>query len=237
MNKVAIVSGAASGIGKEVAHNLLLSEFNVYGIDIHPCNDPDIRSFICDISNEDNVKKTYSTIMSVEKNVDVLVNAAGIISVHKCYPASEVPSYEWQRVMNVNLNGTFFMITHLLPYISEGGCIINLSTEQVIRPNIKSAPYAVSKAGIEMLSKIFAIELSQRKIRINTLALGTVQTDFIRHMVSSDQEMIEKIKKADQMMPFGIIKTEDVWNAIRFMIFDAPQLTGQTLLIESGMTL
>lgn len=237
MNKVAIVSGAASGIGKKIANKLSLSGFTVYGIDIHPCDDTSIRSFICDISNEENVKKTYSSIMNIEKSIDVLVNAAGIISVHKCYPASEVPSDEWRSVMNVNLNGTFYMITHLLPFIVEGGCIINLSTEQIKRPNIKSAPYAVSKAGIEMLSRIFAIELAQRKIRINTLALGTVKTDFIRHMVSSDQEMDEKMKKADQAMPFGIIETDDVWNAIRFMIFDAPQLTGQTLLIESGMTL
>ena len=237
MKKVAIVSGAASGIGKKTAHKLSLNGFTVYGVDIRPCNDSNIRSFICDISNEEDVKNMYSEIMSEEKTVDVLVNAAGIISVNKCYPASKVPSDEWQRVINVNLNGTFYMITHLIPYMNEGGCIINLSTEQVKKPNIKSAPYAVSKAGVEMMTRIFAIELSQRKIRINTIALGTVKTEFIRHMVNSDQDLNEKIKEADRMMPFGIIKTDDVWNAIRFMIFDAPQLTGQTLLIESGMTL
>lgn len=237
MHKVAIISGAASGIGRVIAKQLVLCGFVVYGIDLHPCIDTDVHSLICDISNEKAVRNAVKSIIEKEQTIDILVNAAGIISVHKCYPASEIPTDEWRRVMDVNLNGTFYLTHYVLPYIAEGGCIVNLSTEQVVRPNVKSAPYAVSKAGIEMMTRIFAIDLAKRKIRINSVALGAVHTDFIRHMVDSEQAFHEKIEKADQTMSFGIIKTEDVWKAIRFVIFDADKLTGQTVLIDSGMTL
>lgn len=143
---------------------------------------------------------------------------------------------EWDRVLAVNLTGTFLVSQAALPLMAEGGCILSFSTEQVKKPNLKSAPYAVSKAGIEMLTRILALEYPQ-KIRANTIALGSVNTSFIRHMTGSDAELQKKMERADLSMPFGLIQTEAVWKLARYLLLEGTQITGQTILMDSGMTL
>lgn len=256
VKKTAIVTGAASGIGFEIATQLADLGYEVHGIDIRLIDAGSVTGHICDVSKAEDVSRTILEIVGVdssripdleqvhlspeeeavfEPRIDFLINVAGIITRGR-YPFYLTPLSDWKHVMDVNLNGTFYVSKYTLPWMRENGCVINFSTEQVKIPNLKSAPYAVSKAGIEMLTRIMATSLLERKIRVNTVALASVRTSFIRHLVQSEAQLEEKMERADKSMPFGIIEMEDVWKTVRYLLFDAPKTTGQTILIESGMT-
>lgn len=236
-NKVAIVTGAASGIGKKIASELIEQGMIVYGIDVSTCKMKGLKFCQMDVSCVEDVKDFVDSVYKDNNGIDYVINAAGIISVQKCYRLVDVPMREWNRVMDVNLKGAFILAQNCLEKMNEGGCIINFSTEQVAKPNFKSVPYAISKAGIEMLNKVLALEGKSRGVRANVLALGSVNSNFIRHMVKNDQVFREKIENADKNMAFGIITVEDVWDAVRFLLFDAYKMSGQTMLIDSGMTI
>lgn len=244
MRRTALVTGAASGIGRHLAESLVNEGCEVYGLDIHPIEfggnpgggSGTITGILCDVSRDEDV---YTAMEQIEREVGVLsyvLNVAGIISCQRCYPIRDIPVEEWNRVIAVNLTGTFLVSQAALPLMREGGCILSFSTEQVKKPNLKSAPYAVSKAGIEMLTRILALEYPNR-IRANTIALGSVNTGFIRHMTGSDMELQEKMERADRFMPFGLIQTEAVWKLVRYLLLEGEQITGQTILMDSGMTL
>lgn len=216
----------------------------VYGLDIRPMEptgspgdaDGSVTGILCDVSKKEDV---YAALERIEREVGILsyvLNAAGIISCQRCYPIRDIPAGEWERVLAVNLTGTFLVTQAALPLMTGGGCILSFSTEQVKKPNLKSAPYAVSKAGIEMLTRILALE-HRKRIRANTVALGSVNTGFIRHMTGSETELREKMERADLSMPFGLIQTEAVWKLVRYLLFEGDQITGQTILMDSGMTL
>lgn len=235
--KIAIVTGVASGIGAKIAKELLNMNVIVYGIDICPCRLKGMIFHRADITDENSIAKIVETIYLKHKGIDYLINSAGIISVRKCYKITEVPLEEWNRVIDVNLKGTFILIKHCLCRMNRGGTIINFSTEQVKKPNLKSVPYAVSKVGIEMLNRVVALEARELKVRSNVIALGSVNTKFIYHMMKDEEEFERKINSADNTMPFGIITVEDVWKIVQFILFDALKMTGQTVLVDSGMTL
>ena len=120
---------------------------------------------------------------------------------------------------------------------STNGNIINLSSEQVTLPQAKSAPYAITKAAIEMFSKILALELIDSKVRVNTIALASVKTNFLRKY-KKDEKVLEKMmENTDKNMPFGIIQPYDVYELVKYLIGKNNKITGQTILIDSGVVL
>ena len=120
---------------------------------------------------------------------------------------------------------------------SSNGNIINFSSEQVVLPQMKSAPYAITKAGIEMFSKILAFELMDYKIRVNNIALASVKTNFLKRYKKDDDIINEMMEKTDKKMPFGIIKPHDVYELVKYIIREDTKITGQTILIDSGVVL
>lgn len=131
------------------------------------------------------------------------------------------------------------MIKYTIPLLrkSKSPVIINLSSEQVKKVKKKSAPYAVSKAAIESLTKIAALELLEDKIRVNAIELASVNTNFIREYIGDDKKMEKMIKSADKEMPYGIINVNDVWKIVSYLIEDDNKVTGQIILIDSGTTI
>lgn len=146
---------------------------------------------------------------------------------------------EWQNVIDVNLTGTFLITKYSIPLLkkSSNGNIINFSSEQVVLPQIKSAPYAITKSGIEMFSKILAFELMENKIRVNTIALASVKTNFLKRYKKDDNIINEMMEKTDKNMPFGIIKPNDVYELVKYLTKEDNKITGQTILMDSGVVL
>ena len=180
MGKYAIITGVSSGIGECIANNFIEEGIHVFGIDENEIHNEKIEFFKCDIRNEEKIIDIINIISKKTKYIDYLINAAGIFCHNGRDMIKNLSKEEWQNVIDVNLTGTFLITKYSIPLLekSTNGNIINLSSEQVILPQVKSAPYAITKAGIEMFSKILALELMDSKIRVNTIALASVKTNF-----------------------------------------------------------
>lgn len=239
MKKFAIITGVSSGIGECIATHLLEEGLHVFGIDINQPTNNKLDFFECDIRDEEKIKKIIENISLKTSHIDLLVNCAGIFCENERNFIQDLSKKEWQDVIDVNLTGTFLITKYSIPLIknSDNGLIINLSSEQVVLPQMKSAPYAITKAGIEMFSKILAFELMESKIRVNTIALASVKTNFIKKY-KKDEKVFEKMMETtDKNMPFGIIESYDVFKLVKYLMEDDNKITGQTILIDSGVVL
>lgn len=239
MGKIAVVTGVASGIGKAIAQKLCEEKIKVIGFDKSEVNIPEIIFMKCDLSVESEIKRCIEKIEVLTDRIDILVNVAGIFCYRNRYYIHELPTEEWEEVFNANLKSTFLLTKFLVRFIkkSKEGCIINISSDQVVKPQVKSAPYAVTKAAIEMFSKIAALELMDDGIRVNTIALSSVRTNFLKSYIKNEERIEKMMVESNQKMPFGLIELEDVNELVIYLINNAKKVTGQTILIDSGTTL
>ena len=239
MEKYAIITGVSSGIGECIAKNFIKDNIHVFGIDENQPKDKEIDFFKCDIRDEEKIIEIVNQINKKAGHIDYLVNSAGIFCYSERNLIENLSKTEWQNVIDVNLTGTFLITKYSIPLLkkSSNGNIINLSSEQVVLPQIKSAPYAVTKAAIEMFSKILALELMDSKVRVNTIALASVKTNFLKRY-KKDEEVIKKMMETtDKNMPFGIIEPYDVYKLVKYLIEEDNKITGQTILMDSGVVL
>ncbi|WP_342479082.1 SDR family oxidoreductase [Paenibacillus sp. FSL H7-0350] len=239
MKKIALISGVASGIGKCVAENLSNAGVEVFGLDKSNINLDKINFYQCDISKESEVINCIREISRQTEKIDYLVNAAGIFCCENRYLIEDLPMNEWEKVFDVNLKGMVLLTKYTIPLMKKSlnGNIVNFSSEQVVMPQEKSAPYAVTKAAIEMFSKILAMELMANKIRVNTIAMASVRTNFLQTYLKDDEKINEMMQKSEIKMPFGLIEPIDVYELVKYLIFDNKKMTGQTLLMDSGTVL
>lgn len=239
MSKYAIITGVASGIGECIAKHFIEEGIHVFGIDENIPKNEKIEYFKCDIRDEEKIINIINDIKEKTEHIDYLINSAGIF----CYKGrdliEDLSKEEWQNVIDVNLTGTFLITKYSIPLLkkSSNGNIINLSSEQVVLPQIKSAPYAITKAGIEMFSKILAFELIESRIRVNTIALASVRTNFLKRYKKDDVIINTIMENTDRNMPFGIIKAYDVYKLVKYLIEEDNKITGQTILMDSGVVL
>ena len=239
MNKYAIITGVSSGIGECIAENFIKEGICVFGIDKNKPNNNEIEYFKCDIRNEEEIINIINEIKKKIDFIDYLINSAGIFCYRERNLIQNLSKEEWQNVIDVNLTGTFLITKYSIPLLkkSKNGSIINLSSEQVVLPQIKSAPYAITKAGIEMFSKILAFELMEAKVRVNTISLASVKTSFLKNYKKDEQVLEKMMEQTDKNMPFGIIKPYDVYKLVKYLVEENNKITGQTILIDSGVVL
>lgn len=235
---IAVITGVARGIGRYIAEQLLHKGAKVYGIDIRNTDIQGMTFFNCDIREEKSVEYIFDKIFQQEGRIDWLINCAGIICDSELDTIKNLSVSEWREVVDVNLTGAFIVAKYAVPLLekSSHGNIINLSSDKVSHPDAGTAPYAVSKAGIEMLDRVLSIELLDNKIRVNTLALSSTRTDFIKDYIDDDIKFNEMMIETDKKMPFGIIEPSDVFNAVWFVLSN-PKIVGQRILIDSGVLL
>lgn len=239
MNKYAIITGVASGIGECIAEKFIEEGIYVFGIDENIPKNNKIEYFKCDIRDEKRIIDIINKIKEKTERIDYLINAAGIFCYKERNLIENLSKEEWQNVIDVNLTGTFLITKYTIPLLknSLNGNIINLSSEQVVLPQIKSAPYAITKSGIEMFSKVLALELLEAKIRVNTIALASVKTNFLKRYKKDDEVINRMMENTNENMPFGIIEAYDVYKLVKYMIEKDNKITGQTILMDSGVVI
>lgn len=237
MKKVALITGVSSGIGKYICEKFVKKNIQVFGIDIEDNYNSNICFYKSDVSNEKEIQKVLNDISNKVDHIDYVINVAGIFCYKERNYIENLSFDEWKKVIDINLSGAFLISKYSIPLLkkSNNGNIILFSTEQVLSPQKKSAPYAVSKTGVEMLSKILAVELLEDKIRVNTISLASVKTNFIRKYKNDDKVFNKIMIDTNKKMPFGIIKTEDVYKLVNYLIDKSNKMTGQVLLIDSGV--
>jgi glucose 1-dehydrogenase len=245
VNKVAIVTGAASGIGQAIAVAFAqagaavvvdyVGDASVAAETVSKLNIIHARSLAvaADVSRADQVNELIQKTLTTFGRLDILVNNAGI---EKKFAFVDYPLEEWQRILAINLTGTFLcaqaaarqMITQ-----GDGGRIINISSihEDLAFP--LNAPYAATKGGIRMLMRTIAVELAPHQITVNNIGPGAIYTPIDKE-IESDRKLNDQLMAEIPMGRWG--KPEEVAQmAVYLASDDASYVTGSTHFIDGGM--
>jgi 3-oxoacyl-[acyl-carrier protein] reductase len=242
MTKVAVVTGAASGIGQAVAERLARDDYTVVILDINEEGGSQVAAelqkrggqttFIhLDVTREGDVQKTFEKIISDHGRIDVLVNVAGG-SLHR-HQIEEFPLDHWQAVIDVNLTSTFLCCRAVIGAMKsqKSGAIVNISSDIGFSGDPSRSAYATAKAGIVGFSKTLALELAPFGVRANVIAPGRIATPRVR-ATYTDAEW----EAAAKRIPLGHAgEPEDIAEAVAFLASESSRhITGQTLHINGG---
>jgi NAD(P)-dependent dehydrogenase (short-subunit alcohol dehydrogenase family) len=179
-NKIALVTGATRGIGREIALELARDGCSVIAIGRHGQALAElerfdrIEPFRCDVTNEDEVHRTFEALEG--RRLDYLINNAG--AAHELKNVGELPLKEWQRVIDVNLTSMFHVTSHALPLIAAKGMIINVISQAATTPFVGFSAYNASKAGALAFTNTLREELREKGIRVCALVPGATETEI-----------------------------------------------------------
>ncbi len=239
MNRVAVVTGAAQGIGKAIVEKLLSSGLTVVAVDIDvqklesSCGKegPSSLARMCvDVSNYEAVKEAFGRISSSSSRISILVNNAGI-QTHR--EIAEMSEEIWDETINVNLKSVFLCTKFAIRDMRtlQWGRIINISSMSAERGSYRHAHYCASKAGVVGFTKAAALELGKYNITCNAVCPGIVETRMIQ------ETMDYKREKWMQEMPlnrFG--RPDDIAEMVAFLASDkADWITGQSIHVNGGI--
>jgi NAD(P)-dependent dehydrogenase (short-subunit alcohol dehydrogenase family) len=236
--RVAIVTGAGRGIGRGMAEGLarhgatvVLSGRTRATLEQAAAAIGERASVVAaDVSKEADVLTLRDTVLQQHRRIDVLVNNAGVNAIFKGIERTTLA--EWQDIIDVNLTGVFLCCKHLGGAIADGGSVINISSVAGHGGLPRSVPYCASKGGVEMLTKGLALDWARRKVRVNTLAPGWVDTDLTHGLLGHDVHG----QRLQDRTPLGRFATPlDLAGGVVFLASDASAfMTGQSLVIDGG---
>ncbi|MVT69578.1 SDR family oxidoreductase [Bradyrhizobium pachyrhizi] len=238
--KVALVTGAARGIGLAAAKRFLADGWRVALLDIEgellraavaALKQPDdTLALTCDVSDAAGVAAAISAITDRFGRLDALVNNAGIAVFT---PVLETSDADWSRIMAVNLTGPFLCTKAAAPVMREhgGGAIVNITSISAVRASTLRSAYGTSKAGLAHLTKQLAVELASLGIRVNGVAPGPVDTAMAKAVHTP--EIRADYHDAIPLNRYGL--EEELAEAIFFLCSDrASYITGQILAVDGG---
>ena len=241
-NKNIVITGASSGIGLSCAYYFLNSHANV----ILGCQDENTKNvfndfknatiIIADLEKGNEIGKFISSIDKVFPQVDILINCAGIKyegDVEKTFQK------DFNYIINLNLRSVFLIIKELRPKFSRGASIINLSCLYGTKPMYGVISYAMSKAGLETLTRYAAAEFSQFDIRVNAISACPVDTNSFRYVKLSESEINYFNNNMKKNIPLGrIAEPDDIVKAIIFLASKrSSRITGQIIKVDGGRSL
>ena len=249
INKVAIVTGGARGIGKACA--ILLAQEGALVAVTDIIDDEGIavvkqitqeggkaKYFSLNVAFETDVKKVFSEINRSWGSIDILVNNAGIAGTNK--PTHELTEEEWDRVMNVNVKGVFFCTKHAIPSMKRTGkgSIINLSSIYGLISAPDVPPYHASKGAVRLMTKTDALLYAKDNIRVNSIHPAFIWTPMVEAFLKESGDIEHNKKITDQLHPIGHIgEPYDIAYGVVYLASDeAKFVTGSELVIDGGYT-
>ncbi|WP_101946446.1 SDR family NAD(P)-dependent oxidoreductase [Mycobacterium sp. 3519A] len=228
--KTAVVTGGGSGIGAAVARRLRADGLDVATIDLNPSDER--HAFVADVTDRVAVEEALTAIRAQLGPVTVLVNAAGL---EKFKRFTELKFDDWQRVIDVNLNGVFHCIQAVLPDMIEAGWgrIVNISSSSTHSGQPYMAPYVAAKSAVNGLTKSLALEYGPAGITVNAVPPGFIDTPMLRKSAERGYLVIDKNIESTPVRRMG--RPEDIAAACAFLISEeAGYITGQILGVNGG---
>ncbi len=243
--KVVVITGGASGLGAAMAKRFDKEGASVVIADIDDKAGKKLAKslkdglyFTCDVTDPKSVEKLLQKTVKKKGSLDVLVNNAGIDG--KQAPTHKSTLENWQKVIDINLNGAYYGMKYGLAIMQEqgSGVIINTSSTAGLVGFENIPPYSAAKAGVIQLSKAAAIEYADKGIRINCVCPSVVKTALVEHFIEESEDPEAREKEFSELNPLpGWIQPEDVAAAVAFLASDdARYITGVALPIDGGYT-
>jgi meso-butanediol dehydrogenase / (S,S)-butanediol dehydrogenase / diacetyl reductase len=250
--KTAIVTGGAQGIGRGICLRLAQEGVKTVVADINADGGQQVVQEIRDLGNEGKFVRCNVTALSEVTNlaktalesfgtIDILANCAGIALVK---PFRELTEAEWDRVVDVNLKGTYLCCSSVLPHMVErrSGKIINIASIAALYPTAQQAPYCAAKAGVIALTRSLAYEYAGSNVNVNVICPGIVRTpiwekalDDLSARTGEDKELI--FSRHVERIPLKRAQTpDDIANAVIFLSSDlSKSVTAASISITGGM--
>ena len=244
--KVALITGAAQGIGRGIAETFAEAGASVALFDVNGegarevaghISSPGKAFAICgDVAREDDVRAACEQVFKHFGSLDIVVNNAGIETAGN---AVNMASSDWDRLMAVNLRGAFLFAKYSIPLMrGKGGAIVNISSVHAFVSYPDDAAYDASKAGLIGLTRALALDHGKDGVRVNAICPGYIETPLHHKWLDALPNPEETMKEVMKFHPAGRIGTpRDVGQAALFLASDAASfITGTYLVVDGGMT-
>ena len=235
-DKVAIITGGAKGIGQSIAQHFSEEGAKVIACDMAELNynAANVEFYKLDVSDSSACKVFFDYVTEKYSKIDILVNNAGITSDAL---TRKMTDEQWKQVLDVNLNGVFYLSRHVGPFMQAagGGSIINISSVVGEFGNIGQANYSATKAALIGLTKTWAKEFSMKGggVRVNAISPGYVMTDILKTV---PQDLLDKFAALTMLGRLG--QPEEIAKAALFLASDdSSYVTGHVLSVNGGMRL
>jgi len=242
-NKIAVITGGSSGIGLATAKRFVAEGAFVY---ITGRRQSELDKAIAeigsnvtavqgDVSNLDDLDRLYKTIKEDKGALDIIVASAGIVELETIETAT--PEH-FDRTFDVNARGVFFTVQKALPLLREGGSIVLVSSGMHSKGFPGYGVYAATKAAIRSFSRTWAAELKDRKIRVNTLSPGAIETPILDTQFKTKEELAGFINTFESITPLGRIgQADEMASAVFFLASsESSYSTGIDLVADGGIT-
>jgi NAD(P)-dependent dehydrogenase (short-subunit alcohol dehydrogenase family) len=234
--KVAVVTGAAGGIGAATVEAFQREGAKVVGVDLLDGAPGDLALAV-DVTEEFAVQQMYAQVAEQFGKVDILFNNAGI-SPDDDASVLDTSLEAWQRVQDVNLKSVFLCCKHGIPHLLEGGggSVINTASfVAVMGAATSQISYTASKGGVLALTRELGVEFARKNIRVNALCPGPVNTPLLQELFAKDPERAARRLVHVPMGRFG--KAEEIANGVLFLASDESSfMTAATFLIDGGLS-
>jgi NAD(P)-dependent dehydrogenase (short-subunit alcohol dehydrogenase family) len=247
--KIAIVTGAALGLGRAIALRMAEEGAKVAVLDVL---DAQGEKFVqqtqglglatsywhCDVSRETEIAETFTAIAGNLGHLDILVNNAGVAGASK--PTHELTEAEWDFVQAINVKGVFFGTKHAIAPMRKAGAgsIINLSSIYGLVGAPDVPPYHASKGAVRLMTKTDALLYAQDRIRVNSIHPGFIWTPMVQNHLKEQGDVTTGRQAVSALHPLGHLGEPDdiAWGAVYLASDEAKFITGAELVIDGGYT-
>jgi NAD(P)-dependent dehydrogenase (short-subunit alcohol dehydrogenase family) len=246
--KVAVITGAASGIGLATARRLAQAGARIALLDIDEKKGREaeeeirktygeVKFFRCDVRSDAECRKGIEGVCSEFGGIDILINNAGVIRRKSITQTNEE---EWDLVVDVNLKGIYLVSRHVIPHLirNGGGAIVNIGSGWGLHGGHNAAAYCASKGGVVNLTRAMAIDCGKDNIRVNCVCPGDTETAMLKGEAAQLGEDENKFLSEAARRPLNRIgRPEDIANAVLYLVSGLSSwVTGSVIVVDGGGT-
>jgi meso-butanediol dehydrogenase/(S,S)-butanediol dehydrogenase/diacetyl reductase len=243
INKVVFISGAGSGIGRATAVRLAAEGAALYLADLNEAGLEQTQALLSentrvtcrtvDVSKAGECRDAIQACLDEFGELNVLCNIAGIA---RCQNFTDISDADWQQVMDINLNGVFYLCKAAIPHlIKSKGNIVNMSSTAGLVGQAYNTVYCASKAAVLMLSKALAIEYAGKEVRVNAICPGAVATPLSQNFTMPDGADPALFARLMPLLPMA--QAEEIAAAVAYLASDEARfVTGVEFAIDGGQT-